>query len=99
MEKWWVRGVSPGRSSALGVVVLAGEGFPCDPYCLRDCTLATLLLSITNTPKAGPGARVPVSRRKSYTLEMGPEHAGKHTDLKVSHLKNNVRKGRFFQMF
>lgn len=59
MEKWWVGGVFPGRSSALGVVVLAGEGFQCDPYCLRDCTLAILLLSIPNTPNAGPGARVP----------------------------------------
>lgn len=99
MEKWWVWGVFPGRSSALGVLVLAGEGFRCDPYCLRDCILATLLLSIPNTPNAGPGARVPFSRSKSYTLEMGPEHVGKHKDLKVSHLKTNVRKGRFFQMF
>lgn len=87
--------------SSLGVAELAGGGFQCGLYCWGTAVpgLSTPLFSIPNTPNAGPGARLPFTRRKSSTLETGPEDIGKLMDLEVSCLKMNGRKGRFLKMF
>lgn len=42
---------SAGRSSALGVAVLAGGGFQCGSYCLGDCNLVTPPLEHPKHPK------------------------------------------------